>query len=70
MDEMRVAFPDHKIGTSRMNGATDARHLVKLGIPLGIIGLPGGDAHGPNEWQSLSGIEKYAELLTNFIVKC
>ena len=69
MDEMRVAFPDHKIGTSRMNGATDARHLVKLGIPLGIIGLPGGDAHGPNEWQSLSGIEKYAELLTNFIVK-
>ena len=67
MDNMRKAFPDHEIKTSRMNGATDARHLVKMGIPLGIIGLPGGDAHGPNEWQSLSGLEKYAELLTNFI---
>ncbi len=67
LQELRNTFPEKKVDTLRMNGATDARHLVSMGVPLGIIGLPGDDAHGPQERLLLSGVDAYRDLLIRFI---
>lgn len=60
------AYPDVKIPFTKMNGATDARHLRSMKVPVAIIGIPGGAAHSEDEWTEIDGIQKYAELLTKF----
>ncbi|MFN2352810.1 MAG: M20/M25/M40 family metallo-hydrolase, partial [Kiritimatiellia bacterium] len=52
-----------KITLGKMNGATDARHFVALGVPQAILGLPGGGAHGRNERVQLAGMARYEALL-------
>ncbi len=70
MAEIGREYPDRKIGTSKMHGATDARHMMGIGIPIGIIGLPGDGAHARDEWMSISGFEKYERLLTRYCAEC
>lgn len=64
---MRQAFPDKDIAVRRMNGATDARHMGAFGVPVAIIGTPGGSVHSDLEWADLDGIDKYTNMLTDFI---
>ena len=64
---MRQAFPDKDIAVRRMNGATDARHMGAFGVPVAIIGTPGGSVHSDQEWADLDGIDKYTNMLTDFI---
>lgn len=64
---MRRAFPERQIGVGKMCGATDARHMKNMGVPVGIIGVRGGGAHGANEFVDLANIEQYVHLLVDYI---
>ncbi len=66
--DMQTKFPDHPITFYRMHGATDARHFVKNGVPIAILGTVGGGFHASNEWVSLKSLEDYLELLKDFTV--
>ena len=68
-DALQAAFPDHKVAFTRMNGATDARHLTTLGIPVAAIGFKGGDAHAANEWLDLDNSIQYIQLLEEYLLK-
>ena len=46
--------------------ATDARCFVSCGVPIAVVGIEGGDAHGSTEWATVAGIEKVAAYLTKF----
>ena len=59
---------DRKIPIKRLNGATDARHFVSLNVPVGIIGVPGADSHGRNEYVEKDGLEAYEEMLADFLL--
>ena len=48
----------------RMTGATDARHLQKLGVPVAIIGCRGSGAHSVSEYLDEDAIE---EMLSVFV---
>ncbi len=43
--------------------ACDARFFAAKGIPVILLRSAGGDAHGPNEWVSLKGLDEYKNLL-------
>ncbi len=60
------AFPDKGVAFRRMNGATDARHMGDMGVPVAILGIPGGGAHSADEWADIRGIAQYAECLENY----
>ena len=49
---------------SKMTGATDARHLQKLGVPVAIIGCRGTGAHSLNEYLCGDAID---EMLPVFV---
>ena len=48
---------------SRMNGATDARHLCKMPCPVLITGVEGSNSHGLNEFLVLSSIDKMVSMM-------
>jgi succinyl-diaminopimelate desuccinylase len=50
-----------------LNGATDARHFVPLGVPIAVIGTPGGGDHGEDEHGELKGLAAYEDMLVSFI---
>jgi succinyl-diaminopimelate desuccinylase len=50
----------------RMNGATDARHFTRLGIPVAIIGTAGRDVHGRDEAAEIASLRAYEEMLVAF----
>ena len=64
---LRQTFPEQNITVQRMNGATDARHMGSFGVPVAIIGTPGGNVHSEQEWADLDGIDKYTAMLTDFL---
>lgn len=51
----------------RMNGATDARHFGKLGVPVAIMGMLGGGVHAGNEYLDLSTYQPTLKALQRFI---
>lgn len=58
-----------KINIVRMNGATDARHFVKLKIPIIIMGVPGKGAHSDGEGVSIKGLKRYEDMLTEYCLE-
>jgi len=64
---MQRAFPERKVGLSKMCGATDARHLKGMGVPVGVIGVRGGGAHSVGEFVDLANLEQYVTLLVEYI---
>lgn len=56
-----------EISLVRMNGATDARHFVSVGVPIAIIGIPGRDVHGADEAVEIAGVRAYEEMLVDFL---
>lgn len=69
LEVMRKAFPQKKIGLGKMCGATDARHMKDLGVPVGIIGVRGGGAHALDEWVDVDSIDQYVTMLRDFITQ-
>ena len=65
------AFMEERLGRpiriERMNGATDARHFGGLGVPVGIIGIPGKDAHAHTECLDLAGMADYEAVLREYL---
>ena len=57
------------IDLTRMNGATDARHFVSLGVPVAIIGAPGEDPHGAGECVEADGLSAYEDMLAAFLTQ-
>jgi len=49
------------------HGASDGRFFANRGIPVLISQPDGGDAHGPEEWVSLDGIERYYGVLRKYL---
>ncbi len=49
------------------NGSSDARHFVKIGSPGIEFGPVGGDIGGDNEWVDIPSLEKYYEILKNYL---
>ncbi len=45
----------------------DAIHLVRVGVPTGLISVPNRYMHSPNEIVSLGDLKKTAELLAAFV---
>ncbi len=66
VEHMKLIF-DRPIEVNRLNGATDARHFVATGVPIGIIGLPGADVHGAGEFIERDALAAYEEMLAGFI---
>lgn len=60
-------FPERESGFVRMNGATDARHMLSMGVPIAITSVDGEGAHSRCEWVDLPSIDKYVKLLEEVI---
>ena len=58
--------PEHPVKLSRMCGATDARHLKSMGIPIGIIGVVGNGIHGKEEYLEMSSVDLFARILREY----
>jgi acetylornithine deacetylase/succinyl-diaminopimelate desuccinylase-like protein len=58
-----------KVKMVRMMGATDARHFVKLKVPVAIIGVPGSGAHSKNEWVNVRGMERHEDMLYRYCLE-
>lgn len=67
LQTLQENYPDRQPQFVKMNGATDARHLNKHGLPLAIIGVPGGGAHSQHEFLLLPELEKQALMLCRYI---
>lgn len=51
----------------RMCGATDARHLYKIGVPVYIVGLNGYGGHSAEEKLQLDSIDKGVAMLLDLV---
>ena len=51
----------------RLCGATDARHLYKMGCPVFITGLDGQESHGANERIEIASIDKLVSMILSLI---
>ena len=51
----------------RMTGATDARHLYKMGCPVFITGLDGKESHGAEECIEVASIDKLVAMILDMI---
>jgi len=56
-----------EIPVRRLNGATDARYFAPMGVPVGIIGLPGGDPHGSGESIESGCLSTHEDMLVDFL---
>lgn len=53
----------------KMNGATDARHLKVLNVPIAIMGIIGGGAHSAMEYADLDSIDTLAEIFERYVME-
>lgn len=51
----------------RMCGATDARHLYKIGVPVYVSGINGSGAHSANEQLKLDSIDKGTAMILDLL---
>lgn len=68
-ETMHRAWPDAKVGTCRMNGATDARHFVRSKAPIAVLGVDGGECHTDREWVRLAGVGEMAQVVCDFCME-
>lgn len=56
-----------KIGFTHAHGASDAGFFLEKNIPTLIIAPTGGDHHGKDEWIDIEDLEKFYEVLKEFV---
>jgi succinyl-diaminopimelate desuccinylase len=49
------------------DGASDAASFIEAGIPAVEFGPTGGGHHGPEEWVSLTSLQRYRHALRDFV---
>jgi succinyl-diaminopimelate desuccinylase len=57
--------PAERISVGR-DGTSDAISFLEAGVPAVEFGPVGGGHHGPEEWVSISSLERYRKALVNF----
>ncbi len=57
-----------KIPLRGANGTSDARHFARVNCPGIEFGPIGGDIGGDNEWADIPSMEKYYQILRNFLL--
>jgi succinyl-diaminopimelate desuccinylase len=50
------------------DGASDAASFIEAGIPAVEFGPAGGGHHGPDEWVSISSLQRYRRALADFVL--
>lgn len=66
-EAMRRQWPDRDIFTCRMQGATDARFFVELGVQIAITGVGCNGAHADDEHLPLSDLDEFTTMLGRFL---
>src|ERR671917_586192 len=51
------------------DGASDAVSFLRAGVPAVEFGPAGAGHHGPDEWVSISSLERYRVALTDFVLQ-
>ena len=49
------------------DGSSDAVSFLKAGVPAIEFGPVGGGHHGPDEWVSISSLDRYRRALVEFV---
>ena len=65
---LEAAMPGRKTNFVYMNGATDARHMAHLGVPIAITGFGGGGAHSAKEWLEVDLLNTGIKCMTDFVL--
>jgi succinyl-diaminopimelate desuccinylase len=58
--------PAERVSVGR-DGASDAVSFLEAGIPAVEFGPEGGGHHGPEEWVSISSLDRYRRALVDFV---
>ena len=58
--------PSRSVQLVRLCGATDARYLKNLGVPVGIIGAVGGGIHGKGEYLEMPSVDILVEVMKHY----
>ena len=66
---LRASWPDRPVPFVRMNGATDARSFVKLGVPLVISSVEKRGDHADSEGVRLASLDEVGDAFRDFILK-
>lgn len=66
---LAAQWPDREIRFSHLNGATDSRHFVSLGIPVAVLGVDGFHIHCASEGVWTQSLHDYAEALERFVLE-
>jgi succinyl-diaminopimelate desuccinylase len=59
--------PDHETMSVGRDGASDAASFIGAGIPAVEFGPVGAGHHGPEEWVSLTSLQRYRRALGDFV---
>jgi succinyl-diaminopimelate desuccinylase len=51
------------------DGASDAVSFLRAGVPAVEFGPAGAGHHGPDEWVSISSLERYRRAITDFVLQ-
>ena len=66
---MKAKWPRENIREGRMSAATDATYFVDLGLPTVIFAATGSGSHGSDERISLSSLDDYADMFTEYLLR-
>ncbi len=58
-----------KTGLDLSHGTSDARFFVQRGIPAVSVRPKGGGHHGENEWIDLKDLERFYNVLKDFVIR-
>jgi succinyl-diaminopimelate desuccinylase len=61
-------LPADRVSIGR-DGASDAISFIDAGVPAVEFGPVGGGHHGPDEWVSISSLERYRQALVEFVLE-
>jgi succinyl-diaminopimelate desuccinylase len=64
-EAVQEGTPAERISVGR-DGASDAVSFIEAGVPAVEFGPVGGGHHGPEEWVSVSSLERYHQSLVRF----
>ena len=66
---MQAKWPERTIRFAHAGGATDARHLQVLNLPMLVIGVDASGAQTPAERVIWKSMDEYAELIESFLTE-
>jgi succinyl-diaminopimelate desuccinylase len=66
-DSVARLAPEIKTLSVGRDGASDAASFIEAGIPAVEFGPTGAGHHGPDEWVSLSSLQRYRRALGDFV---